>query len=327
MRWVVMVAVLMAATPVRAQEERVGELERKVDVLTEEIERLKLGAVADTTVPVARVGYAPAASKVYGVARGVSIGGYGEMLLERFDHERQDGVASTRPAQLDFLRNVLYVGYKFDDQLLFNSEIEIEHAGVGGEAVGEVALEFAYLDWAPRRDLGVRAGMLLVPVGLANEWHESPILIGARRPDVEQRIIPTTWRANGAGLFGTLPVGLAYRVYVTEGLVARRFTADGGIRDGRQSGSEAQALNPAFSGRLDWIGRSGLLVGVSSFTGDGWQEAQPAGTLLTPRVTMVDLHAPRLGGPAGSRCARARLAGRCRGPVGRARAHRIEPPG
>ena len=291
MRWVVMVAVLMAATPVRAQEERVGELERKVDVLTEEIERLKLGAVADTTVPVARVGYAPAASKVYGVARGVSIGGYGEMLLERFDHERQDGVASTRPAQLDFLRNVLYVGYKFDDQLLFNSEIEIEHAGVGGEAVGEVALEFAYLDWAPRRDLGVRAGMLLVPVGLANEWHESPILIGARRPDVEQRIIPTTWHVNGAGLFGELPVGLTYRAYLTEGLDASRFSAAGGIRDGRQGGSEARAVNPAFSGRLDWIGTPGLLLGVSAYTGDSWQEAQPASVVLEPQVTVADLHA------------------------------------
>ena len=291
MRWVAMLAVLMTATPVRAQEERVGELERKVDVLTEEIERLKLGAVADTTVSVPRAGFAPAASKIYGVGRGVSIGGYGEAILERFDHERQDGVASNRAPQLDFLRNVLYVGYKFDDRLLFNSEIEIEHAVVGDGAAGEVALEFAYLDWAPRRDLGVRAGLLLVPVGLANEWHESPTLIGARRPDVEQRIIPTTWRVNGAGLFGELPTGLAYRAYVTEGLDARRFSAAGGIRGARQGGSEARALNPAFSGRLDWIGSPGLLLGVSAYTGDAWQETQPLTTELVPRVTLADLHA------------------------------------
>ena len=291
MRWVVMVAVLMAATPARAQEERVSELERKVDVLTEEIERLKLGAVADTTVSVPRAGFAPAASKIYGVGRGVSIGGYGEAILERFDHERQDGVASSRPSQLDFLRNVLDVGYKFDDRLLFNSEIEIEHAVVGDGAPGEVAMEFAYLDWAPRRDLGLRAGLLLVPVGLANEWHESPILIGARRPDVEQRIIPTTWRANGAGLFGELPVGLTYRAYLTEGLDARRFSAAGGIRDGRQSGSEARAVNPAFSERLDWIGTPGLMLGVSAYTGDSWQEVQPASTTLEPQVTLADLHA------------------------------------
>ncbi len=290
-RWAVMLAVLVVATPVRAQEERVTELERKVDLLTEEIERLKLGGVADTVVSVPRVGFAPAASKVYGIGRGVSMGGYGEMLFEKFDGERQDGLPVTRAPQLDFLRNVLYVGYKFDDRLLFNSEIEVEHAGIGGVAAGEVVLEFAYLDWAPRRELGVRAGLMLVPIGLVNEWHESPVFIGARRPDVEQRIIPTTWRANGAGLFGELPVGFAYRAYVTEGLDARRFTAAEGIRDGRQSGSRASVLNPALSGRLDWIGTRGLLLGVSAYFGDGWQEVQPVNTLLQPRVTLADLHA------------------------------------
>ncbi len=291
MRWIVILALLAVATPVRAQDERVSELERKVDLLTEEIERLKLGEVADTGRTAPRVGFAPAASKVYGIARGVSIGGYGEMLFEKFAREREDGLPSNRAPQLDFLRNVLYVGYKFDDALLFNSEIEIEHAGIGGVAAGEVVLEFAYLDWAPRREVGVRAGLLLIPIGLTNEWHEAPVYIGARRPDVEQRIIPTTWRANGAGLFGMLPGGLAYRVYLTEGLHARRFTAAGGIRDGRQSGSRARVLKPALSGRLDWTGTPGVLVGVSSYTGDGWQEAQPVDTLLTPRVTLLDLHA------------------------------------
>lgn len=290
-RWVMVLALLAVATPVRAQDARVDELERKVDVLTEEIERLKLGAVAETTVAAPRGGLAPAASKVYGAGRGVSIGGYGEMLFETFADEREDGVRTLGTPRLDFLRNIVYVGYKFDDRLLFNSEIEIEHAGVGGVADGEVVLEFAYLDWAPRQTLGIRAGMVLIPVGLTNEWHESPVFIGARRPDVEQRIIPTTWRANGAGLFGTLPFGLSYRAYVTEGLDARRFTADGGIRGGRQSGSEARVLNPAFSGRLDWVATPGLLVGVSSYTGDSWQETQPAAVMLKPRVSLVDLHA------------------------------------
>ena len=289
MRWMVMLAVLAAAVPARAQE-RVEELERKVDVLTQEIEQLKLGAVADTARPGPRLGFAPGASKVYNVGRGVSVGGYGEMLLERFAHERQDGAPVNRNAQLDFLRNIVYVGYKFDDQVLFNSEIEVEHAGIGGPAAGEVVLEFAYVDWAPKREIGVRAGMVLVPVGLVNEWHESPILIGARRPDVEQRIIPTTWRANGVGLFGELPVGLAYRAYLTEGLDGRRITAAGGIRGARQNGSRARALRPAISGRLDWVGTPGLILGASAYSGDTWQDAQPPDTLLEPRVTLADFH-------------------------------------
>jgi hypothetical protein len=281
---------LAVATPASA-EDRVAELERKVDVLMQEIEQLKLGAVADTTTRGPSRGFAPAASKVYGAGRGVSLGGYGEMLLEHFAGERQDGVPVSLSPRLDYVRNVLYVGYKFDDRVLFNSEIELEHAGVSDEAHGEVALEFAYLEWAPKRTIGVRAGMLLIPVGLANEWHESPVLIGARRPDVERRILPTTWRENGAGVFGELPEGLAYRAYVTEGLDASRFTAGDGIREGRRAGSEASVRRPAFSARLDWTGTPGLLLGASAYTGDSWQEPQPADTVLEPRVTLADVHA------------------------------------
>ena len=289
-RWLAVLAVMMVAAPARAQEERVAELERKLDVLTQEIEQLKLGSVADTAVYAPRLGLGPAAAKVYGVTRGVSIAGYGEMLLEKFDRERQDGAASGKLPQLDYLRQILYLGYKFNDELLFNSEIEFKHAGIGGAVNGEVVLEFAYLDWAPRRELGIRAGMLLVPVGLTNEWHEPPVFIGSRRPDVEQRIIPTTWRANGAGLFGEVG-GFSYRGYLTEGLNARKFTASGGIRDGRQSGSRSKVTKPALSGRLDYRGVPGLLVGISAFTGDSWQDPQPVDTLLTPRVTLFDVHA------------------------------------
>ena len=303
-------AVLLAfatPNPSAAQDERVSELERKVDVLTQEIERLRLGAAADTSRYERRQGLAPAASKVYGVSRGVSIGGYGEMLYENFDRERENGTSSGLLDRLDYLRQILYVGYKFDDQLLFNSEIELEHAGVHDEAAvegeadlgtgevegsaelsGEVSLEFAYIEWAPGPRFGVRAGMLLVPVGLLNELHEPPIFIGARRPEVEQRIIPTTWRGNGFGVFGELPGRLAYRAYLTEGLDATHFSSNG-IRDGRQSGSRSLLTMPALSARLDYVGSPGVLVGGSIFTGDAWQNFQPA-VQLSPRVTVTDVH-------------------------------------
>lgn len=291
----------------RADDARTAELERKVDVLTQEIENMKLGdAAPDTGRLVSRMGLGPAASKVYGERSGVSIGGYGEMLLDRFDRAREDDTPSGAVDRIDFLRQVLYFGYKFNDQLLFNSEIELEHAGVKDEAEvevdpltgegeaelsGEVGLEFAYVEWAPRPTFGARAGMLLIPLGWTNELHEPPIFFTARRPDVEQRIIPTTWRGNGAGVFGELPNGLAWRAYVTEGLNAAHFSAAGGIRSGRQSGSQSLATKPAFSGRVDWASPAGFVVGASAFTGDAWQEAQPAGGNLAPRVTLCDAHA------------------------------------
>ena len=251
-------------------------------------------------------GFGPGASKVYGVPAGVSIGGYGEMLYERFDRRRQDDAPVPALDQMDFLRAVLYFGYRFDDRLLFDSEVEWEHGGVLDEAEaqvdpgtgagsaelsGEVTLEFAHLDWSLRPAFGVRAGKLLVPVGFTNELHEPPVLTTARRSEVERAIIPTTWGANGIGVYGRLERGVVYRAYLIEGLDAAHFSADGGIRGGRQSGSQSRLTHPAFVARVDWAGTPGLVIGGSACTGNSWQEPQPAGAFLSPRVTLLEGHA------------------------------------
>jgi hypothetical protein len=267
---------------------RIAELEKQVEVLTEEIERQRLGRVYRAPTE-SRFGLGPAASKVYTVERGVSIGGYGEMLYQDFAPERDDGTASDETDQLDFLRAVFYFGYKFNDRILVNSEVEIEHASTGEE--GEVSLEFAYLDFLLQEAFNVRAGLLLTPVGFLNEMHEPPIFLGARRPQVERVILPTTWRENGAGVFGDLgPV--AYRAYVMNGLDSSGFSASSGIRGGRQDGSEAAAEDFAFVARFDWTILPGLLLGASGYTGDSSQGAvTAAGQPFAGRVTLYDLHA------------------------------------
>lgn len=305
-------AALIAVSPTlsRAQDERVSELERKVDVLTQELDALRLGAVADTAAHPKPSWLAPAAAKVYGVARGVSIGAYGEVLYENFDREREDGARSRRLDRIDHLRNVLYVGYKFDDRLLFNSEIEIEHGGVSDEAEvsggadlgsgevtgtaelsGEVVTEFAYLELLLHERVGIRAGLLLQPLGLINEWHEPPVFIGTSRPEVERVIVPSTWRALGVALFGTMPGDLHWRVHAGEGLNARGYTPDAGLRGGRQRGSRALGTQPAFAARLDWTGAAGLVLGASGYVGDGWQDFQPAGRNIEALTTLWDVHA------------------------------------
>ena len=254
------------------QEEH-DELERKVDVLTEELENMRLGQAADTVTYERRRGFAPAASKVYNIRRGVSVGGYGEVLLQDYDRDRQDDRPATKIDQLDMLRQILYVGYKFNDELLFNSEIEFEHAGTGGSTLqGEVSVELAYIDWSVDPRIGARGGILLMPVGITNELHEPPTFIGARRPDVDNLIIPTTWRVNGAGVFGEFENGVEYRAYVTEGFDAMNFRASSPVRGGRQKGSKSKFTNPAVVGRVDWRGPQGLLVGASAYSGDSWQE-------------------------------------------------------
>src|SRR2546426_1290701 len=82
-------------------------------------------------------------------------------------------------ATLDFRRFVLLFTHRFSDRIRFVSELEVEHAVVEGlEEKGEVELEQAYLDFVIDRRLSIRAGQLLVPVGLINERHEPPVFHG-----------------------------------------------------------------------------------------------------------------------------------------------------
>ncbi|MGH9369206.1 MAG: hypothetical protein ACRD3M_16210, partial [Thermoanaerobaculia bacterium] len=194
--------------------------------------------------------------------------------------------------RIDLLRAVFSFGYKFDEAFRFVSESESEHAttGEGAEAKGEVSVEFSYLDWRLSTYLGVRGGLVLLPVGLVNEMHEPPTFLSSRRPDTEVRLLPTTWRDLGLGVYGEAG-GFAYRAFVVNGLDARGFSASQPIRGGRQKGSQAFAEDFAFTGRVDWVGIPGLLVGVSGYTGDSSQGATVDGESFSARVSLFDAHA------------------------------------
>ncbi|HET8645749.1 MAG TPA: hypothetical protein VFO85_09690, partial [Vicinamibacteria bacterium] len=165
--------------------------------------------------------------------------------------------------------------------------IEFEHGSTGRG--GEVSVEFAYVELAPSPELGLRAGMLLVPMGFLNELHEPPIFHGAKRPDVEQAIVPSTWRENGAGLFGEVGP-LAWRAYVVSSLYSAGFTA-AGIRGGRQSGARSRSEDFALTARADFTGLPGLLVGAAAFTGQTGQGVLVEGEAIDGRLTLLEAHA------------------------------------
>lgn len=254
------------------EQQQVQELERKTGVLTEEVEKLRTQLVIpEETAYKSVYGLGPAASKIYQVNKGLSIGGYGEGFYQnRVEDPKDEG------DNADFLRLVLYTGYKFTDKILFNSEIEFEHAttGEGAEEKGEVSVEFANLNFLLHPMINIRAGLVLLPVGFINEIHEPPFFHGNSRPEVEQRIIPSTWREIGAGLFGELLPGLQYRIYAVNGLDARGFDSESAIREGRQNGSKVKAEDLAFTGRLDYspIFAPGLLIGASAYLGNSGQD-------------------------------------------------------
>jgi len=172
------------------------------------------------------------------------------------------------------LRAVLYAGYRFNENIVFNSEIEFEHATTSStrsSSGGSVSVEFAALDFFWRPELNFRSGLVLLPVGFLNLVHEPPFYYGVNRPDVERTLIPSTWRENGAGIFGELGETIDYTIYAVNGMNAQGFNASG-IRDGRQSGNRALAEDIAFVGRMDWTPMPELLLGASVYAGASGQD-------------------------------------------------------
>ena len=179
-------------------------------------------------------------------------------------------------ARLDFHRFVLLVTHSFSERIRFVGELEVEHALVEGlEEKGELEVEQAYVDFLLTRSFNVRAGMLLMPIGIINERHEPPVYYGVERPFNDTVIIPTTWFEGGAGVHGEVGRGWRYRAFVTAPLDAAEFNADEGIREGRQKGSEANIRRPAVTGRVEYVALRGLTLGVSGWSGPSGFQFQP----------------------------------------------------
>lgn len=265
-------------------QQELDELRRRIDVLAQELERLRSGEAEEelTEDQWRALGLAPSAAATYRKRQGVSFAGYGEMLYENYAADLESGVRDPKGSQLDFLRLILYSGYRFNDRFIFNSEIELEHSN-------EVSVEFAYIDYRMNDLLALRGGMLLLPMGLVNEFHEPTVFFGARRPETETRILPSTWRENGFGALGSSG-RVSYRAYVVNGLNATGFTADG-LRGGRQKGARARVSDLAVVGRVDVTVTPGIFVGGSAYSGGSGQDQFAVdGRVLDVGTTIAELH-------------------------------------
>lgn len=282
---------ILLTTTLAAQtvEQRLEKLEREHREMREahsrEIERLQFGSFVPALSD-SKFGMGPAASKVYAQDQGLSIGGYGEFL-----YRQRSGDSDV----FDALRGVVYVGYRFDEKWVFNSELEFEHGSTSSSSGttssgGSVSLEFSYLEYLHSEAFNVRAGLLLVPLGFINEMHEPTTFLAAARPETEQRIIPSTWRENGIEVHGKSGA-FAYKAGLVTSLNGEKFSA-GGLRGGRQKGNRAAADDFAFVGRLDWQAAEGLTVGAALFYGDTGQDGVDAmnNTIPALRTTIVEGH-------------------------------------
>ncbi len=113
-----LVAVMALGAQAASLEERVKALEEQNSVLTEEVLATQSGGFTLVDTQKTFNGMGPAASKVYFSENPLSIGGYGEMFYANPDNG--DDFA-------DVYRFITYFGYKFNDWVILNAEIEFEH--------------------------------------------------------------------------------------------------------------------------------------------------------------------------------------------------------
>lgn len=190
----------------------------------------------------------------------LSIGGYAQI---DFNQPVKEGKYSN--AKLDVHRMILLVGYRFSEKTNFVSELEMEH-------VKEVFVEQAFVNHEFLPWLNFRGGLMLVPMGIINEYHEPPTFNGVERPNLDSKVVPTTWREIGAGFTGRIDnASLKYQLYVMNGFNGYNgggvFRGTDGLRKGRQKGAESFMSSPTLATKIDYYGLPGLKLGFSTYNG------------------------------------------------------------
>lgn len=218
-------------------------------------------------------------------------GGYGEILANFMDYgiNRFTGVnrGNTRDHrnEISIPRFILALDYKFNSKWILGAEIEFEAGGTGTayeientengeyetevEKGGEVALEQFHITRLIHPAFNVRAGHIIVPVGLTNEHHEPINFFGTSRPEGETTILPSTWHENGIEFFGTFGKGYGrfnYQAQIVAGLNANGFDRNTWVASGKQGIFETDNFtSPGYVARLNYLGVPGLKVGGSFY--------------------------------------------------------------
>jgi len=195
-------------------------------------------------------------------ASAVTMGAYGEMLYNQPEGDN---------GELDVQRLVLLMGYRFNDKTQFVTEIELEH-------VEEVFVEQAFVNYNVANNVNLRGGLMLVPMGIINEFHEPTTFNGTERPAMDNAIVPTTWRELGIGVSGRFNnISLGYQAYLFNGFKSTLADGEGGVsgvlkgsnglRGGRQKGIKSTIDSPTLSTKFDYYGIPGLRLGLSTYFG------------------------------------------------------------
>ena len=255
---------------------------RKTDAVT--------GATTDSSAVRTRTGK----DTGKGFMNRLTIGGYGEAVMSYNMYSDNFGIYSSPEAykdskghgRFDIPHAVLMLGYDFGKGWKLGMEIEFEHGGVeaavereNGEAGefekeiergGEVALEQFWVEKSFFPQLNVRAGHIIVPVGLTNSYHLPTEFFTVYRPEGENTIIPCTWHETGISVWGRAG-DWRYEALMVAGLNSTFFSTEGWVHDGSASPYEFKpASQVAGAFRVDNYSVDGLRLGLSGYIGNSF---------------------------------------------------------
>jgi hypothetical protein len=224
----------------------------------------------------------------------LTLGGYGEAVYSRnfysgnpFRYMRPESYKNDPShGRFDLPHVVFFVGYEFGNGWRVSSEIEFEHGGTESavelepeesgeyerevERGGEVALEQFWIEKTFSKALNLRAGHIIVPIGLTNANHLPTQFFTVYRPEGENTIFPCTWHETGISLWGQLP-GWRYEIMLLPGLDSDLFGSDKWIGGASASPYEFKIANRyAGAFRIDNYSVKGLRMGLSAYYGESF---------------------------------------------------------
>ena len=229
----------------------------------------------------------------------LSVGGYGEVALSRnfySDHVSRYSLADEHKkdpshGRFDIPHAVIYLGYDFGKGWTMGTEIEFEHGGVGMayekedeeggeweqevEKGGEVELEQFWIQKSFGRWANIKAGHIVVPVGLNNAYHEPLNFFTVYRPEGENTVLPSTWHQTGVSFWGRTK-GWRYELQFLAGLNSDNFTNTGWINKGPGTPTEGEiATKYGTALRIDNYSIKGLRIGLSGYYGHAIGNSYP----------------------------------------------------
>ena len=193
--------------------------------------------------------------------------------------------------RFDIPHAVIYLGYDFGKGWTMGTEIEFEHGGVGMayekedeeggeweqevEKGGEVELEQFWIQKSFGRWANIKAGHIVVPVGLNNAYHEPLNFFTVYRPEGENTVLPSTWHQTGVSFWGRTK-GWRYELQFLAGLNSDNFTNTGWINKGPGTPTEGEiATKYGTALRIDNYCIKGLRIGLSGYYGHAIGNSYP----------------------------------------------------